>query len=55
MIKRHLDHVKALCGTKRGCYLLVNPVREAPAAMRVGVSVSCVDEAVLQRTADVMS
>lgn len=50
VIKRHLDHVKA-----RSCSLLVNPVREAPAAMRVGVSVSCVDEAVLQRTADVMS
>lgn len=39
----------------RSCSLLINPVREAPAAMRVGVSVSCVDEAVLEWPAYVMS
>lgn len=35
--------------------LLVNPVREAPAAMRVGISVAGVYEAVLEWAADVMS
>lgn len=39
----------------RAADLLVDPVREAPAAVWVGVSVSRVDEAVLERPADVVS
>lgn len=38
----------------RSWSLLVNPVREAPALMRVGVSVSRMDEAVLEWPTDVM-
>lgn len=46
-----LQHMEA----GRPASLLVDPVREAPAAVRVGVSVSRVDEAVLERPADVVS
>lgn len=35
--------------------LLINPIREAPAAVRVGVSVSRVNKAVFERSADVVS
>lgn len=41
--------------TGRATSLLVDPVGEAPAAVGVGVSVSRVDEAVLERPADVVS
>lgn len=41
--------------TGRAASLLVDPVGEAPAVVGVGVSVSCVDEAVLERSADVVS
>lgn len=37
------------------CVLLVYSIRKAPAAVRIGVSVARVDEAVLQWPADVMS
>ena len=39
----------------RRWFLLIDPVREAPAAARVAVSVSGVDEAVLEWPADIMS
>lgn len=35
-------------------YSLINPVREAPAVAGVTVTVPCVDEAVLERLADVL-
>lgn len=38
----------------KSCPLLIDPVREAPAAMGVAVSMSCVDEAVLEWTTDVV-
>lgn len=44
-----------LLETSHHCSSLVDPVREAPAAVRVSVSVSRVDEAVLERPADVVS
>lgn len=38
---------------EKGC-LLIDPVWEAPAALGVCVSMTCVDEAVFQRPADVV-
>lgn len=59
MIQRgcHLLATSYHCNTSElsEAALLVDPVGEAPAALGVGVSVSRVDEAVLERPTDVVS